>query len=62
MIYMSRPGQYGAPLRDYLDELTDELEAREHIVEFVSGGLKNYGYKTKQNKKKNKETCKVRGL
>ena len=58
VIYMSRPGQYDPPLGDYLGELTDELEAGEHIVEFVSGGPKNYGYKIN----KNKETCKVRGF
>ena len=58
MIYVSRPGQYDPSLGDYLGELTDVLEAGEHIVEFMSGGPKNYGYKTN----KNKETCKVMGL
>ena len=57
VIYVSRPGQYDH-LGDYLGELTDELEAGEHIIEFVSCGPKNYGYKTN----KNKETCKVRGF
>ncbi|KAL4229096.1 hypothetical protein ACF0H5_012135 [Mactra antiquata] len=58
IIYVSRPGQYDPPLGDYLGELTDELSAEEHIVEFVSGGPKNYAYKTN----KNHETCKVRGF
>lgn len=56
VIYVSRSGQYGPPLGDYLGELTDELKTVEHIVEFVSGGPKNYAYKTNTNK----ETCKVR--
>ncbi|XP_053382580.1 uncharacterized protein LOC128549597 [Mercenaria mercenaria] len=58
VIYVSRPGQYDPPLGDYLGELTDELDGGEYIVEFVSGGPKNYAYKTN----KNKETCKVRGF
>ena len=58
MIYVSRPGQYDPPLGDYLGKLTDELDIGEHIVQFVSGGPKNYAYKTN----KNKETCKVRGF
>ena len=57
VIYVSRSGQYDPPLGDYLGELTDELKG-EHIVEFLSGGPKNYAYKPN----KNKETCKVRGF
>lgn len=37
--------------------MTDELEG-DHIVEFVSGGAKNYGYKTAGGKFE----CKVRGF
>ena len=58
VIYVSPPGQYDPPLGDYLGELTDELDSGEHIVEFVSGGPKNYAYKTNSKK----ETCKVRGF
>ena len=58
VIYLSRPGEYDPPLGDYLGELTDELKTGEHIVEFVSGGPKNYAYKTNQER----ETCKVRGF
>ena len=58
VIYVSRIGQYDPPLGDYLGELTDELDGGKHILEFVSGGPKNYAYKTN----KNKETCKVRGF
>ena len=59
VIYVSRPNEYDPPLGDYLGELTNELKDEdEHIVEFVSGGPKNYAYKTN----KNNETCKVRGF
>ena len=42
---------------DYLGDLKDELEG-DHIEEFVSGGAKNYGYKTAGGKVE----CKVRGF
>ena len=42
---------------DFLGEMTDELDG-DHIVEFVSGGAKNYGYKTSGGKFE----CKVRGF
>jgi hypothetical protein len=58
VIYVSKPGEYDPPLGDYLGELTNELSRGEHIVEFVSGGPKNYAYRTN----KNNETCKVRGF
>ena len=45
VIYVSRPGEYDPALGDYLGELTNELGHGEHIVEFVSGGPKNYAYK-----------------
>ena len=54
---MSVEPEYDPPLGDYLGELTDELKG-EYIVEFVSGGPKNYAYKTNTDK----ETCKVRGF
>jgi len=58
VIYVSKPGEYDPPLGDFLGELTNELEGDDYIVEFVSGGPKNYAYHTN----KNKETCKVRGF
>lgn len=58
VIYASKEGQYDPPLGDYLGELTDELSEGEYIEEFVSGGPKNYAYKTN----KDNETCKVRGF
>ena len=58
VIYRQVPGQPTIPIGDFLGEMTDELEGGDHIVEFVSGGAKNYGYKTEQGK----EECKVRGF
>ena len=46
------------PLGDFLGDFTDELDPGDHIVEFCSGGPKNYGYKTAAGKKE----CKVRGF
>ena len=43
---------------DYLGDFKDELNNGDYIVEFVSGGPKNYGYVTA----KGKEGCKVRAL
>ncbi|XP_041351271.1 uncharacterized protein LOC121370216 [Gigantopelta aegis] len=57
VIFVARPGDYQPPLGDYLGELTDELDGQ-FITEFVSGGPKNYGYRTN----KGSEVCKVRGF
>ena len=46
------------PVGDYLGQLTNELEADEYIVQFVSGGPKNYGYLTN----KGNQVCKVKGF
>ena len=45
-------------LGNYLGEFTDECDPGDYIVEFVSGGPKNYGYRTKNGKIE----CKVRGF
>ena len=37
-------------LGNFLGEMTDELDEGDHIVEFVTGGPKNYGYLTKDKK------------
>ena len=58
VIYVSSPGKYDPPIGDYLGELTNELNKGEHIVEFVSGGPKNYAYKTNRGN----EMCKGRGF
>jgi len=57
VIYKTKPGQEKLPLGPYLGQFTDELGG-DKIVEFVSGGAKNYGYKTR----KGKVECKVRGF
>ncbi|CAH3193728.1 unnamed protein product, partial [Porites evermanni] len=44
-------------LRICTEDMTDELQG-DVITEFVSGGAKNYGYKTRQGKTE----CKVRGF
>ena len=46
------------PLGDFLGDFTDELDPGDHIVEFCSGGPKNYGYMTARGKTE----CKVRGF
>lgn len=45
------------PIDNYLGEMTNEIKPEDgHIIEFVSGGLKNYAYRTLSGK----EECKVR--
>lgn len=57
VIYKTKPGQEKLPLGPYLGQFTDELGG-DTIIEFVSGGAKNYGYL----RKKGKTECKVRGF
>ena len=45
VIYKTKPGQEKLPLGRYLGQFTDELGG-DSIVEFCSGGAKNYGYLT----------------
>ena len=58
VIYRWRPDLPSIALGDFLGEMTDELDGGDYIVEFVSGGAKNYGYVTKNGK----VCCKVRGF
>ena len=58
VIYLEEPGQPSPVLGNYLGDFTSELADDDFIVEFVSGGPKNYGYQTK----KGKIECKVRGF
>jgi hypothetical protein len=46
IIFISREGDYEPELADYLGYYTNEIKPSDgdHIVEFVSGGPKNYGY------------------
>ena len=57
VIYKSKPGEEKLPLGPFLGQFTDELGG-DTIVEFVSGGAKNYGYRTRRGKTE----CKVRGF
>ena len=57
VIYSWKEGQEWIPTGDYLGEMTDELDG-DTITEFVSGGAKNYGYKTAGGN----VCCKVRGF
>jgi hypothetical protein len=43
-VYTSRPGEWKPELGDYLGYLTDEVPDNS-IIEFVTGGPKNYAYK-----------------
>ena len=58
VIYWTDEGQTNPDLGHYLGDFTSELKGDDHIVEFVSGGPKNYGYTTKNGKVE----CKVRGF
>ena len=57
VIYKWLPGQVEIPLGVFLGEFTDEVEG-DPIIEFASGGAKNYGYETRGGKVE----CKVRGF
>ena len=59
VIYSRREGEPSLENGDYLGDLTDELSTPgDFIVEFTSGGPKNYGYRTSEGKVE----CKVRGF
>lgn len=58
VIYSQTPQDEKLEHGDNLGQLTSELDTGDHITHFVSGGPKNYAYKTMKNK-----TCvKVKGL
>ena len=57
VIFKTKEGQVSIPTGRFLGEFTNETPG-DSIVEFVSGGPKNYGYLTK----KGKTECKVRGF
>jgi len=58
VLYVEEEGQPSPVLGDYLGDFTSELDDDDYIEEFVAGGPKNYGYKTKQGKVE----CKVQGF
>ena len=57
VIFKTRQGQEMLPLGRLLSEFTNETPG-DSIVEFVSGGAKNYGYLTRTGKTE----CKARGF
>ena len=57
VIYVHEPGKPEPPLGNYLGDLTDEMDG-DYITSFVSGGPKNYAYRTK----KGKTDTKIRGI
>jgi hypothetical protein len=57
VIFVSKPGEPEPPTGPYLGQLTDELGC-DYITSFVSGGPKNYSYRTNTEKVE----IKVRGI
>ena len=57
VIFVSKPGEPEPPIGPYLGQLTDELKEG-HITTFISGGPKNYCYRTSSNKVETK----IRGI
>ena len=57
VIFVSKPGEREPPTGPYLGQLTDELGG-DYITSFVSGGPKNYSYRTNTDKVETK----VRGI
>ncbi len=57
VIFVSKPEDPEPPTGPYLGELTDELGG-DHITTFISGGPKNYCYRTNTNKVETK----IRGI
>ena len=57
VIYVHEPGKPEPALGDYLGDLTDELDG-DYITAFMSGGPKNYAYKTNNDKR----VTKIRGI
>ena len=57
VLYVHRPDQPDVTLGTHLGEFTNELKPGQYIVEFCSGGPKNYGYRCNDDKTE----CKVKG-
>ncbi|KAK4880607.1 hypothetical protein RN001_008753 [Aquatica leii] len=66
IIFTQKPGEWAPVTRDFLGDMTDEIECYgpgSKIVEFVSGGPKNYAFKVFSTKSNNYEyICKVKGI
>ncbi len=62
IVFTTKTGEKKPPLGDYLGDLTDEHPGN-HILEFVTGGPKNYAYKlANPDASGNRTICKVRGI
>ena len=62
VIYVSQ-GEWEPIIGDYLGELTNEIDSKNHISAFVSGGPKNYAYTLARPYKNGNTTfCKVHGI
>ena len=63
-MYLTRPGdKYVVPTGSYLGQMTNEMAEDERILEFVSGGPKQYGIKYfSEQEQKEKTIVKVRGF
>ena len=62
IIFASSPNDtYMPALGDYLGDLTNEVKGGQ-IIEFVTGGPKNYAYKLRNNDGSVSTVCKVRGI
>ena len=57
-IIFKTSGKKKPDLGEYLGDFTNELNEGDTIIEFASGGPKNYGYQTRQGK----QECKIRGI
>lgn len=59
VIFVSRPGDVELEIGPYLGELTNKLASPDnYIIEFVSGGPKNYALRTIQGE----QICRIRGF
>ncbi|KAK4886851.1 hypothetical protein RN001_003122 [Aquatica leii] len=66
VIFTQKPGQWAPSVGDFLGDMTDEVKSygnNSKIVEFVSGGPKNYAFKLFSTLKNDYVTvCKVKGI
>ncbi len=58
VVFTHKQGEWLPELGDYLGQLTDEVDPGDYIVAFVTGGPKQYAFRTA----KGKEVCKLRGF
>ncbi|KAK4885045.1 hypothetical protein RN001_001316 [Aquatica leii] len=66
IIFTEKPGEWVPVTGDFLGDMTDEIECYgpgSKIVEFVSGGPKNYAFKVfSTNSNQHEYICKVKGI